>query len=134
MSDFDPTVFFTEPLWLWVDDVRPVPDERWTLATSSAAAQEILHWYSWNRTAVEALGGESFLPIEKISLDGDLGIIDGVEDSGEFVLDYMILRELWPQTLTIHTSNRAKRDRMVAAAKSIGANAPEGMAIQVRYW
>jgi hypothetical protein len=116
---------------IWVDDERPVPDDSWTLATTSAEAFEQLAPVAGDPP--ELFGAEPVI-LDEVSLDGDLGIIDGVEDNGEFVLDYIIEHKVWPRILTIHTQNSVKRARMLAAAKSIGADAPEGVVIRVKYW
>lgn len=62
--------------------------------------------------------------IEEVSLDHDLG----GEDNGMRVLDWMIHENVWPKTLTIHTSNPPARKRMLAAAN---AEAPDWVQIFV---
>jgi len=107
----------TNSLKLWVDDERPAPDDSWVHAKTSESA--ISHLYM---AGVPAIMDD----IEEISLDHDLG----GDDTGFKVLDWMISWDCWPKELTIHTSNRAARERMLAAAN---AEAPEWVNISIIY-
>ena len=86
---------------LWVDDERPAPGDGWSLAKTSKQAIKSIQF---------GLGYAAIL--EEVSLDHDLG----GDDTGFKVLDWMIENEVWPRTLTIHTSNPPARKRMLQAA------------------
>jgi hypothetical protein len=101
---------------LWVDDERSAP-EGWFVAETSQGAIAFLQDY---------LDGHVFGVLEEISLDHDLG----GDDTGMKVLDWMVEHNVWPKTLTIHTSNPPARQRMLAAAN---AEAPPYVEIYVIY-
>ena len=100
---------------IWLDDERPAPDDGWSLAKTSKQAIKSIQF---------GLGYSAIL--EEVSLDHDLG----GEDTGFKVLDWMIENHVWPKVLTIHTSNRPARERMLMAAN---AEAPEDVEIFVIY-
>ncbi len=102
---------------LWVDDRRTPPDSTWVWAKDAQTA--ISHLYMAGVPAVMD-------HIEEISLDNDLG---GPEE-GKHVLDWMISWAVWPDVLTIHSSNRAAREEMLRAANAEG---PAEMEIFVIY-
>ena len=109
---------------LYVDDVRPAP-QGWTLATTIAAAQEIL-----------ASGA-----VEEVSLDHDLGACAACHASGADIGDmqtddttfmfwcphaedgltlvlWMKANQCVPSVVTIHSRNPRGRQRMLAALAS----------------
>lgn len=112
---------------LWVDDLRAMPWDSnvlWHIhaKTSSEAIDWMKSWSCNNADRGRPVGAN----IEEVSLDHDLG----GDDTGFKVLDWMIDHQVWPQVLTIHTSNRPARERMLAAAN---AEAPEWVNIFVIY-
>lgn len=58
---------------LWLDDIREPPDKTWI----------------WAKSSREAIGILKSVEIEEISFDHDLGIIDGEDDKGLFVAQYI---------------------------------------------
>lgn len=113
---------------IWVDDERPMPWDSnsipWHVHARTSA--EAIDWLeTWRRNNVargRALGNG----IDEVSLDHDLG----GDDTGMKVLNWMIEHEVWPEELTIHTSNPPARKQMLAAAN---AEAPEWVKISVIY-
>ena len=99
----------------WVDDERNAPDDSWSVSRTS-------------KEAIKRIGIAAHYSgrLEEISLDHDLG----GDDTGMKVLNWMIEHEVWPEELTIHTSNREARDRMLLAAD---VEAPEWVKISVIY-
>lgn len=93
---------------LWVDDERPAPDgEDWLSVRSSQRAIETIKRWDEARATHQGV-----TRLEEVSLDHDLG----GEDTGFKVLDWMIEHNIWPEVLTIHTSNPPARKRMLQAA------------------
>lgn len=72
------------PIRLWVDDLRPAPDE-WVHVTTSAQAISVL------RTG----------RVVELSLDHDLG----GDDTTRPVVLWMCEREVWPAIVHVHTAN-----------------------------
>jgi len=101
---------------LWVDDERPAPDDSWRVCKTSKEAADFLLDHVIRR-------GQW---LEEVSLDHDLG----GDDTGMKVLNWMINEDVWPETLTIHTSNPPARKQMLAAAN---AEAPMWVGIYVIY-
>lgn len=99
---------------LWVDDERTMPTswplDIWNIhaKTSDEAIEWLESYRRYNAERDRPLG----YMIEEVSLDHDLG----GDDTGFKVLDWMIEHEVWPQVLTIHTSNPPARKRMLQAA------------------
>ena len=102
---------------LWVDDLREPPGPEWVWAKDAQSA--ISHLYMAGVPAVMD-------HIEEISLDNDLGS----EEEGKHVLEWMSSWDVWPDVLTIHTSNRSAREEMLRAANADG---PASMEIYVIY-
>lgn len=102
---------------LWVDDLRTPPDDTWVWAKDAQTA--ISHLYMAGVPAVME-------HLEEVSLDNDLG---GPEE-GKHVLEWMCSWDVWPDVLTIHTSNRPAREEMLRAAN---AEAPMSTDIYVIY-
>lgn len=105
---------------LWVDDERPAPkgNDWMSVRTSRRAIETMKRWadaYSVHQGVIR---------IQEVSLDHDLG----GDDTGFKVLDWMIENSVWPDVLTIHTSNPPARKRMLAAAN---AEAPSWVEIYV---
>ncbi len=101
---------------LWLDDVRPAPDESWL----------------WVRTAREAIDALTNSAWEEVSLDHDLG--PPAAGTGMDVLDYLERESVdWsdgqvsvegvriPKSIKIHTMNTAVWLRMVTLAHSLMA-------------
>lgn len=114
---------------IWVDDERPMP---WTDGIkdinrihAKTSAEAILWLEAWRRNNAQRDRPLSYM-IDEVSLDHDLG----GDDTGMKVLDWMIEHEVWPQELTIHTSNPPARKQMLAAANAEG---PPEMKISVIY-
>lgn len=112
---------------LWVDDERPMPwDSNVLWYVHAETSEEAIKWLETWRLNNEVRSRPLGYLIEEVSLDHDLG----GDDTGFKVLDWMIEHEVWPKELTIHTSNRPARERMLAAAN---AEAPPEMRISVIY-
>jgi hypothetical protein len=76
---------------LWVDDLRPPPDETWTWAVDSFDALQNL--------AFSASDGEE--GVAEISLDHDLG---GADTTRPVVL-WMAEHNRWPSIVRVHSMN-----------------------------
>lgn len=74
-----------KPLMLWVDDLRPPPDDRWTWVTTSKEAIEIMS---------EQM--PSFL-----DLDHDLG----GDDTTRPIMLWMCENDKWPVVIGVHSMN-----------------------------
>jgi hypothetical protein len=72
---------------LWLDDLRPPPDDSWHWCTTVAAAKIIC----FDHLITEA------------SLDNDLG--EGQEEGRRLVLWLCENPELWPEEVTVHSAN-----------------------------
>lgn len=89
---------------IWVDDVRPVPDDTWTPARTYVEAINLIRKGDWNT----------------VSLDHDLGDFSGVD--GREMTGYDILLDIveeWhdgelPGEVLVHTANPVARNRMIA--------------------
>lgn len=94
---------------LFVDDERPVPDNSWTLATTSKAA-------------LYAIGGHhrESLILDSLSLDHDLSNQLGYDDDTRCIMLYMCEYDYWPTNLYIHTANPAGQEWLVGMAKRYG--------------
>lgn len=113
---------------IWVDDERPMPwtsDNVWSQVHARTSAEAIDWLEAWRRNNAKRGRPLGYL-LDEVSLDHDLG----GDDTGMKVLDWMIEHEVWPQELTIHTSNPPARKQMLAAAN---AEAPEWVTISVVY-
>ena len=80
-----PTARTVSPMRLFVDDLRPAPDDTWTVAQTSAEALEILR------------GGA----VEELSLDHDLG----GEDTARPIVLWLAEHGGWPATVRVHSAN-----------------------------
>jgi hypothetical protein len=90
----------TEPVLLWLDDVRPAPDG-WVHARSVNEAVAVLE-----------AGGVAFA-----SLDHDLGDFAGDGGDGARLTDWMAFHDVWPsQGLRVHSSNPVGVATMLATA------------------
>lgn len=76
---------------LWLDDIRPKPDETWCHCLTVACAKEVIS--AWLRIG---------LPFEEASLDNDLG--PGEEEGRKLVL-WMAERNIWPDRVSVHSAN-----------------------------
>ncbi|URP22204.1 hypothetical protein SEA_BIG4_161 [Microbacterium phage Big4] len=104
----------------WTDGIRDIT--RIHATTSEEAIQWLEAWRRNNAQRDRPLG----YMVDEVSLDHDLG----GDDTGMKVLNWMIEHEVWPQELTIHTSNPPARRQMLTAAN---AEAPEWVTISVIY-
>src|SRR4051794_16218176 len=87
---------------LWLDDVRPPPSNAWI----------------WAKTVAEAEAHLRAAPVEKASLDHDLG--DDEPEGRKLVLT-MIEDELWPtDEIAIHSANIVGADHMCALIERYG--------------
>lgn len=106
---------------LWHDDVRPPPDG-WIWARTNAQAQAIL---------------ENDWPVTEISLDHDLGFshveipddhdeflevmrLRGDEEEGTELVEWMIVNNRVPPTITIHSWNPAGAVKMARMLNDAG--------------
>lgn len=85
---------------LWVDDLRPPPDESWSVAVSSAGA-------------IYQLGLWRF---DAISLDHDLG----GDDMTRPVVLWMAEHDAWPTEVRVHTANPVGREWLVGMCDRYG--------------
>ena len=99
---------------LWLDDIRPKPDDelgvKWLwYTTAEAMIEDLKHYFNW-RPIVDT--------IELISLDNDLG--EGNME-GYKVLDWLESLLIYvPFGIHIHTSNPVARERMRAIIQRNG--------------
>lgn len=70
---------------LWVDDLRPPPDDEWQWVTTSTEAIRFL-----NDTCVSVL-----------SLDHDLG----EDDTTRPIVLHMCMEDIWPHHIFVHSMN-----------------------------
>lgn len=103
---------------LWLDDIRPVPDDTWTRAYNAEEAIEYLK----TGQVVEA------------SLDHDLGAClscgncSGYSSkcgcrchlSGNFVTNWMVTEGVFPVKVTVHSQNPIGAQNMVATLNRYG--------------
>lgn len=87
---------------LWVDDLRPPPNDEWGVAVSSGGA-------------IYALG---LWPdaITEISLDHDLG----GDDTTRPVVLWMAENDRWPAVVRIHTANPVGREWLAGMVERYG--------------
>lgn len=92
---------------IWLDDVRPVPDDTWVHCHS---VNEILDIFE-NTPAKD---------VEEVSLDHDLG--DYFEDGGDGwrVVDWMAAFDYWPQVIFVHSANFTGVKRMLGTIDRYG--------------
>ena len=91
---------------LWVDDIREVPDNTWSVA----------------RTPWDALVMLSTNKYSIVSLDHDLnGFVGNKELTGKDILLWIIQRsidgEFIPELIRVHTANPVGRDDMISLLK-----------------
>lgn len=94
---------------IFLDDERKVPDMSWTLVKNSRTALIMLDGLRQQRIRIEAL-----------SLDHDLSIHAGIDDTSRPVMLYMCEHDYWPDNLYIHTSNLCGEEWLVGMAKRYG--------------
>ena len=92
---------------IWLDDLRPPPDETWEwIKTSKQATKEIL------------CGLYSGMTYREISFDHDLGGDDDAYKVAAFIESYAHMGYLRRMTWHIHTANPVGRLRIQAAMMS----------------
>ena len=79
---------------LWVDDLRPPPDNTW-------------HWATTSDEAVQLLQDKC---ISELSLDHDLG----GDDTTRPVVMFMCNEEVWPPIIRCHSMNPVGRHWVVS--------------------
>ena len=86
---------------VWLDDVRPTPDESWT----------------WAKTPREAIALLESAEVELISVDFDLGFDGETELSGYTVLlwieEDVALRAFDPPEMRVHSANPPGHERLL---------------------
>ena len=87
---------------LWIDDIRPPPDDSWTWAKTSADALEHLH----DDDVVE------------LSLDHDLGGDDTTMPIAKFIEEQAHAGKMIPPKWAIHSANPVGRDNLQATLHS----------------
>ena len=106
---------------LWLDDVRPPPDETWM----------------WVKSAQEALDLFRDKEVTIASLDFNLGgapsrLYDWLAPNGGQLLQAMAVENLGPEEeLRIHTDNKRAADQMVLLATQIALHRPKRFRIVV---
>ena len=80
---------------LWVDDLRPAPDDTWTVARSSDEAVLHLTMRDW----------------DVMSLDHDLGGDDTTRAVILWLCEYE--PDCWPREVRVHTANNVGRTWLV---------------------
>lgn len=86
---------------LFVDDERPAPNG-WAIASTSMEALAVLKDARNNGT-----------PIEALSLDHDLSIVDGEDDTTRPVVLWMCEHDWWPANVYVHTGNPVGEEWLV---------------------
>lgn len=106
---------------LFVDDERRAP-EGWNIARSSAMALVFLE--SWREGSID---------IDAISLDHDLSIVDGEDDTTRPLVLWMCEHDLWPREVYVHTANPCGEDFLVG---TVVRYAPPGTLVGygANYW
>lgn len=77
-------------MWLWVDDLRKPPSDGWV----------------WVKTTRDALAHLRYSPVQKMSLDHDLG---NGHTTRPIVL-WLCENGGWPKDITVHSSNPPGRE------------------------
>lgn len=88
---------------LWVDDIRPAPDETWTVAHNYDAA---IFWLAQRG-------------IKLVSLDHDLGEDRTGYDIVCAIERWMIEGDYKPPAIDVHSANPVGRRNIMAAVRSI---------------
>ena len=92
---------------VWLDDLRPAPNETWTAVTIPSAAITLLE------------SGE----VELISFDHDLGYEGEKELSGYEVLlwieEAVVLRGFKPPEMRVHSANPPGHERLLRGSEAI---------------
>lgn len=92
----------SETLKLWLDDLRPPPDESWY----------------WVKSAERTIGLLKGFTIDELSLDNDLG---EDQEEGRKVVRWMAARNCWPtQAVHVHTDNSVARAYMLGMVERYG--------------
>ena len=81
-------------MWLFLDDVRDPPDDRWHVVRNYHDCINIL------------MGAN----VEVISLDHDLGD----DKTGYDVVKFMAEENIWPSVVNVHSMNPVGRDNMLS--------------------
>lgn len=95
---------------VWLDDVRPPPDDTWTVAKT---AKECIRLLDTNSGAVELCSLDHDLGSEKPGEDG-YEVLRWIERNCSKDPEY-----LPPRSILVHTSNPVARERMYQALRSI---------------
>lgn len=82
---------------LWVDDLRPPPDDTWFWAVNS-------------HEALQALQDNC---VSAISLDHDLG----GADTSRPVVTWMASEDVWPKIVFVHTMNNVGREWLMGTCE-----------------
>lgn len=92
---------------IWVDDLRPAPDDSWTAVTTPSAAIALLET------------GE----VEVISFDHDLGFDGEKELTGYQVLlwieEAVVLRQFKAPEMRVHSANPPGHERLLRGIEAI---------------
>jgi hypothetical protein len=92
---------------LWIDDIRPPPDDSWTWAQESGVAMGIV-----------ALALSNDLPVKIISFDHDLGGDDTAMPVAKMIEEGAYRGVLRPPQWRIHSANPVGRMNLEAALTS----------------
>lgn len=76
---------------VWLDDLRPAPDETWTVVKNSKQALILL----------QGMARSKEIEFDVISFDHDLG----GQDTSRCVLNWMIENDYWPNLMLVHSQN-----------------------------
>lgn len=95
---------------LWVDDMRPPPDETW-------------HWETNSADALRCLQDAC---VSEISLDHDLGGIDTTRP----LVTWMAMENHWPKMIYVHTANPVGGEWLMGTCERY---APETTSIRRRF-
>ena len=90
---------------LWHDDVRPAPDESWIWAKTNGEAVDALLNNEITECSLDhdlgaEIAAESLTPAQAINLKGS-----SPQGDGKALVKWMILAELVPEKITIHSWN-----------------------------
>lgn len=83
---------------IWVDDLRPPPDNTWNWAKTSQEALDLLEFLTTE--------GACWIPFQEMSLDHDLG----GDDTTRPIVLWMCENGIWPEEVYVHSMNSVGRE------------------------
>lgn len=108
---------------IWLDDLRPAPDDSWTWVKTSADALGILRGHYAGNVGLAPVIND---PISVISFDHDLGGDDTSRPVMMWLAEYG--GNQWPNTVLVHSMNPIGREYLIGVATQF---APDYVKISV---